>query len=129
MARLFRRLFGIGEPEVRPRLDVMVDDDEDGGDGDATGGYPRGSRGGIRMILSAPSVQFVVGHSRAQERMNVMDGLGFRFRERFVGLATVATAVGSVTVELASMEEFIALQRLIGLPIRLEDGALEIVGD
>ena len=57
-----------------------------------------------------------------------MEQLGFAFRYRAAGLASLALVVDPVSIELCGVQDLIDLQRQIGLPLKLEDGVLEVIG-
>ena len=126
------RLFGArsAAPAAdRPRLDVVIGDEGEGeaeAFGDSTVDYPRGERGGLMVTVSAPNLQFVANNPRGAERMKHLESIGFRFTVRLFGDAEVASVEAPISVELSSVEDLIDLQRRIGLPLRLEDGMLEV---
>jgi hypothetical protein len=78
--------------------------------------------GYMRLQLSCPNVQFVVGSPRAAPVAKALEDLGFEFSVRKVGVGEIASARGSVEVEVDTVEELLDLQRKIGLTLVIEDG-------
>jgi hypothetical protein len=78
----------------------------------------------MKVSVSCPNVQFVVGSPRAFPIATALKGLGFEFSVRKVGEGQLASAKGSVDVELNTVEELFELQRSIGLTMVVEDGCI-----
>lgn len=79
----------------------------------------------MKVLLSCHRVQFPMG----EKWLPVVEELvriGFRFACRAVPNGSLAYAIEPVEVELGSVEDLIELQRRIGLPLRVEDGCLEV---
>lgn len=76
------------------------------------------------FTICAPYVQFLADHPGAAERVKVFERLGLKVGRRWNGGAMIAFVEGDAGIDLRSVEELMALQREIGLPIRVEDGVL-----
>ena len=58
---LFGQPWGYGDG-ARPKPGVAIDDEEEDPD---TIDYPRGEHGGLKLMITAPNLQFIVGNEHA----------------------------------------------------------------
>lgn len=80
----------------------------------------------MKVVLAIPNVQFVAGSERSQPILQELESIGFRFHERVMSGGSLLSAKAPIEVELETAADLVELQRRIGLPIKLEDGVLEI---
>jgi hypothetical protein len=80
----------------------------------------------LKITISCPSLQWAINHSRSEEIAKTFGAIGFRFQVRDVPNGQLVFTRSTPEIELATLEELLALQASLGYPIRVVDGQLVI---